>query len=97
MPEYKYFIQIKLKYKTIDIIYHQVYTGRRYVLVDNSKYLDEYSLGNLKLFKTFNFKKRELQFQVGVNNIWNVEYQAIWYRPMPGRSCNVTVVLKLKQ
>jgi len=83
--------QIIVETKYISFMYGQAYTGNRYILRDNSESLPEYSIANVNVSRVFKVKKVRLGLQFDVLNIWDVSYQSIAFRPMPGRSYRISV------
>lgn len=83
---------LRVSYKTASIAYLQQITGQR-VDVSNNK-LSAFSVGTF-LFSNSIFKKR-LVLEFRLENVWNVSYEILRYRPMPGRSwrLGVTGILK---
>lgn len=65
--------------------YNHTYTGYRFVTVDESQYLKPFQTGNLQAMYTFTGKRYTIGLGGQVQNIWNVEYQVVNARPMPGR------------
>jgi len=66
--------------------YSYSYIGKRYISSDNSQFLPSYRLGNLSLSYTYKKGSKRAEINLFIENIWNVDYQAIAYHPMPGRS-----------
>jgi len=60
-------------------------TGLRYVQADHSEWLDAYAVSRVNAARRFSTRK--IQGTVGVQliNLFDAEYQAIQWRPMPGR------------
>lgn len=61
-----------------------------------SNVLPSYSLSNISLGRDFDFDKWGLGLKLKVNNIFNTTYQAVLWRPMPGRSFEVFLNFKIK-
>ncbi len=59
------------------------FTSDRFINSDNTTYLPYYHLVNAFIAKDFDLKKHNLNTKFQVNNITNVEYYVIAYRPMP--------------
>lgn len=88
---------VKTDYKNITFGYNQTYTGARYTLSDNSKFLPPYSLGNIIVSKVFKFSTNNLNIQFQAKNIFNVSYQTIEWRAMPGRNYLITLSLNINK
>ncbi|MCX6249066.1 MAG: TonB-dependent receptor plug domain-containing protein [Bacteroidetes bacterium] len=68
------------------------YISERYTSPDNSTYMPGYYLSNIILGKNFQLKKITLSLQLNLNNLFDLDYQSIANRPMPGR--NYALMLK---
>ena len=84
--------ELTADYKSFFISINQTYTGKRYFTTDNSQALQAFTLTNLSFGKKWVLEKHLLSLQAHVDNIFNKEYQAIQYRPMPGRAFKLSVV-----
>lgn len=75
------------------------FTGKRNTSLNEetqfSNVLPAYSISNISIGKGFAFKKSEFELKLKVNNIFNKSYQAILWRPMPGRSFEMFLSLKI--
>ena len=72
--------------------YNFSYIGLRYISDDNLSYMPGYSLSNINFGKNFHLKKNVLSLQLNFNNLFDLDYQSIVNRPMPGR--NYALMLK---
>ena len=70
-------------YRGTIINYTQIYTGYRYTLSDNSKYLKPYSVANIQVSQTFLIGTSKIKVFAQFNNLWNETYQVLAYRAMP--------------
>jgi vitamin B12 transporter len=77
------------------VSYTHHYTDRRYVNSDNSQSLPPYNLGYVTLSHNFKVLGNDLSLQLDILNVWNTDYQAIQYYPMPGRSYRVSFVFTI--
>lgn len=66
--------------------YSYSYIGKRYISSDNSQFLPSYRLGDLSLSYAYKKGNQRAELNLFIENIWNADYQAIAYHPMPGRS-----------
>ena len=73
------------------------YIGRRYITADNSQYLPEHTLSDLKLGVKMNSKNTVCDISIIVDNLFNVSYQDIAWYPMPGRAWSLSIVFQLKK
>ncbi|MCX6244079.1 MAG: TonB-dependent receptor plug domain-containing protein [Bacteroidetes bacterium] len=67
------------------------YTGLRYTSTDNLYFMPGYNLSNIILGKDFHLSKIILSLQLQINNLFNLDYQSIANRPMPGRNYALTL------
>jgi vitamin B12 transporter len=70
-------------------------TGRRFTTSDNSKYLPGYFLNNLLAGIKLNRKGNIIDMNFKIDNLFNVNYQAIAYYPLPGRSFSLKFLLQI--
>lgn len=66
--------------------YKHQFTGARFTTRDNSESVAGFSLGNLQMGRFFQTAHSILILEAGIDNLWNVAYQNIAWRAMPGRS-----------
>jgi outer membrane cobalamin receptor len=66
--------------------YNFMYTSRRYTGTDNETYMPGYNLSNIFLGKNMHLKNFVLSLQLEINNLFDLDYQSIANRPMPGRN-----------
>jgi len=66
--------------------YSQQFTGIRYTSTDHTTSLPAFSLGDLRVGSQVRLGPHQLEFYGGIRNLWNTDYQAIAWRPMPGRN-----------
>jgi iron complex outermembrane receptor protein len=82
-------------YQKIFLTYNQRYTGIRFISTDNNQWLDDYQLASLAMGKTFSIKQYSTVWSAQIQNLYNLSYQAIADRPMPGRHFFTTITIKL--
>lgn len=68
-----------------------IYTGLRYTNTDNSRKMPGYYLANIFLGKNISLEKFVISLQAEINNLFNLDYQSIANRAMPGRNYGITV------
>lgn len=73
------------------------YTGSSYTTSDNSEELPAFFLTDISLQKQFLTKYIEYGLALRVNNVFDVDYQLVAYRPMPGRNYQLTLQLTFKK
>jgi iron complex outermembrane receptor protein len=71
-------------------------TGRRYISVDNSQYLPGFMLNDLIAGYKVTSGSKSADINLKIENIFNTNYQAIAYYPMPGRSYFVSLIFHFK-
>ncbi|MHB1277577.1 MAG: TonB-dependent receptor, partial [Bacteroidia bacterium] len=91
VPFWKNYIALSLPYKNFLLSYRHSFTGGRYTSSDNLSFLRPYSTGDLELGCTHELKQHRLNASLGVQNIWNVYYESIEWRPMPGRYYQLSI------
>lgn len=96
VPKHKIRTQGNLQNGPYKIYIQQQWTSERYVTTDNQSLLASYNLWDMGLTYAFDWKgklKGNLGFHT--NNIFNVDYQVVRLRSMPGRNFqfNLNVVL----
>jgi len=84
-----------LNWKQWTLQYNHKYTGARYTDRDNTNRLPPFHTGNAVLTCTTGINKLKLSVNLAVRNIWNEKYQVIEFRPMPGRSFHVSLIIDL--
>ncbi len=85
VPKHTAQASISLVYRSLNLFYNHTFTGQRFTTSDNTQKLPVFTLGDLSI----SHKIKYLHFQFQVNNLWNVSYQQIAFRPMPMRNWRV--------
>jgi outer membrane cobalamin receptor len=91
VPLHKGNAGLRIIYKRIFAGSDLVFTGLRYITTDNTWLLPSYNTADIFVGANFKFAKLELSTLGRVNNIWNEVYQAIAWRPMPGRNFEISL------
>ncbi|MCD6565019.1 MAG: TonB-dependent receptor plug domain-containing protein, partial [Bacteroidales bacterium] len=91
VPVHKANTYIKIKTGEFKAKYSFSYIGKRYISSDNSLFIPSYRIGDLSLSYTFKKGSQRAELNLSIGNIWDVEYQAIVYHPMPGRSYYLSI------
>jgi iron complex outermembrane receptor protein len=73
------------------------YIGKRFTTSDNTSYMPCYYLSNIIFGKNFYLKKFILSLQLHLNNLFNLDYQSIEDRPMPGRNYAITLKFNFRK
>lgn len=74
-----------------------LYTGRRFITSDESASIEPYLLGNIRLDYTWKAQRHSFTFQGIINNIWNVQYEVVGFRPMPGTNYLLSICFYLEK
>ena len=82
---------LNIGWKKFYLSYNFVFTSRRYTSTDNETYMPGYNLSNIFLGKSIVLNKFVLSLQLDINNLFDLDYQSIANRPMPGRNYAVTL------
>jgi len=85
---------LRISWKQFYSIINTSYTGRRFLNVDNSQYLPQYSISDFNLGIRLNAGNTNYDMGFIIENIFNVNYQNIAYYPMPGRSYMFSVIFQ---
>ena len=67
------------------------YVSKRYTGTDNQSFMPGYNLSNIFLGKNIHLSNFVLSLQVEINNLFDLDYQSIANRPMPGRNFAITL------
>lgn len=82
---------LKLRRDKWMLNWSQSVTGKRFTTRDGSESLPAFTLSRMRLERSISWEKKRksrgtIHLYGGMDNIWNVAYQTIPQRPMPGRS-----------
>jgi vitamin B12 transporter len=95
VPLHNFTATFTLQYRRFYIRCIHSHTGERYTTTDNSQSLKAYYLTHLEAGKDFFFSGQQIGLSFRVNNLANMQYQAVADRPMTGRSFEGTVRINL--
>lgn len=95
VPEHQLRAQLWYQHRRFfgGILYN--FTGQRFVTSDHSSALDPFQLNHLQAGWSKVFRKTEISLGLQVNNLFNTSYQAVLWRPMPGRYYLINLNLKI--
>jgi len=86
----------------ISLNYHNHYAGieifnagKRYILEENTKWLESYTTINLKTGIDIKVKKTHLIWELRILNLSNEEYELLEYQPMPPRNYHLSITIKI--
>lgn len=92
VPEHRANGLLQYGWKTWTAQYQIQYTGEVFTTTSNSRSLDDYTLSNLELVKTF-FDRRMI-VSAKLNNLFDQAYQSVAFRPMPNRNGHLNLTYK---
>jgi len=78
-------------WKGLTINYRHTYTGKVFTEYNNE--LDGYGLGNFFIQYKLNLNQYLINPFVEIDNLWNINYRVLQYRPMPGRNFRAGIKL----
>jgi vitamin B12 transporter len=81
-------------YKNFYSVWTTIFTGRRYIVVDNSRHLPGYTVSNFIGGIKIPQKKHSFDVNFRIENVFNLSYQAIAHYPQPGRSYHFSLLYK---
>jgi vitamin B12 transporter len=77
--------EISIAYRNSRLFYRHGYTGKRYTLADNSAFLPHYHTGTIGVSQSVTFLGITLEGWFVCENIADIAYEVLAFRPMPGR------------
>ncbi len=88
-----------MAYKNWNFGWNSMITGSRTTTMNPadsySNTLPAYWLNNIQLGKKWLFNKIDVAMQIKINNVFNVQYQAVIWRAMPGRNIEITAKIDI--
>jgi len=96
-PEHTFNSTLMINWRGFSASYIFSYIGERFTSTDNSTYMPGYYLSNIFLGKNFHFNKVVLSLQLHFNNLFDLDYQSIANRPMPGRNYALTLKFNFRE
>jgi vitamin B12 transporter len=85
VPLHRFYIDLVCKWQGFIINPAYTYSGFRYISTDNNHRLPGYGLMDLTISKNVKITEYNINLRFDVLNVFNTEYQAVQYYPMPGR------------
>lgn len=86
VPEHLWNLHLEIRRNNYWLKLNHHYTGLRFTTSDNSDFLPAFSLMSLKIGKSWKYKDHGWSLEFAVDNLLDENYQAIQWRPMPGRN-----------
>ncbi len=97
VPGHQANARIKVKTGGFMVKYSYSYIGKRYISSDNSQFLPSYKLSDLSLSYAYKKGSQRAELNLFIENMWDIDYQAIAFHPMPGRSYFISIRYFLKK
>lgn len=88
-PMHSYNASLRVEWKQYFVAVSNHYTGKRFTNTSNTRYMPAYQLCDFSLGMFFPVKGQSFSAQLNVNNIFDRDYQAIAWQPMPGRNMEI--------
>lgn len=84
-------------YKSWDLNYSFIYTGKRYESSANipENKAKEWYTNDLSASKTFLWKKAKIRLTAEINNLLNQQYEVVECYPMPGTNVKFTINIEI--
>ena len=85
-----------ISYSEFNYFFDVNFTDKRFTNSSNNSFiLPFFWIANNSISKNFNISNFKFKIEFNVNNIFNIQYQAILFRPMPGRNFGLKILLSL--
>jgi iron complex outermembrane receptor protein len=85
VPLHRFYLDLIYRWQGVIINPAFTYSGFRYISTDNDYQLPGYGLMDLTISKDVKITEYTINLRFDIINIFNTEYQAVQYYPMPGR------------
>jgi outer membrane cobalamin receptor len=95
IPENLLNLSFRLGYKKFYSSFLVNMTGKRYITVDNTKYLPGYCINSFTTGVRLKLKRTLFDLNVDIDNLFNVNYQTIAYYPLPGRFYSLKLLVQI--
>ena len=97
LPAYTVNAMLHLSYSFYYVEMQNNFTGLRFTTTDHSTSLPAYDLVNITIGKRLEIMDDHSDIFIRCNNITNLDYQAIAWRPMPGRYFEFGLTINFNQ
>jgi len=97
-PKWLFRFQPSLTYKKTELSFGLTHDGKRYISEDHSNIqdpFDSYTLINSTLLQSIEIGKIDTILKLGIINLFDKKYNAINGYPLPGRSINLGIKIKV--
>jgi vitamin B12 transporter len=85
---------VQLFYNNIYLTWLTNFTGRTWITEDNSAFLKEYTLNGVIAGYQLKPGKNLIDMNFRIDNIFDINHQAIAHYPLPGRSYSLTILFR---
>ncbi|MBV1923418.1 MAG: TonB-dependent receptor [Flavobacteriaceae bacterium] len=85
---------LQYQYKNISFNYQLLYNGEVFTTTDNIGIVEDYLVSNLGLEYQLNTNKTPITLGGNINNLFNIYYENVAYRPMPDRNIQIFINFK---
>jgi vitamin B12 transporter len=96
-PEHLLNAGIRTGYKNFYFSWISCYTSKRFTSADNTEDIPGYLLNNLSVGIKLGSGKNTFDLNIKADNVFNANYQAIAWFPMPGRSFLFSIIYKFSR
>jgi vitamin B12 transporter len=97
IPENMFNASMHFSYRSFYTLWDANMTGKRYITLDNSRYLPGYFINSITTGVTLRHHKNLIDLNFRIDNIFAVIYQTIAYYPLPGRSYSMKIIFQLSK
>jgi len=95
IPENQFNVSFRIGFGSLYTSWLADFTGKRYITVDNSKYLPGYFINNFKTGVRLPVKGSYIDLNFSIDNLFNKNYQSIAFYPLPGRSYFIKILVQI--
>lgn len=88
MPRRKFLYTITYNNPIVNVQMFGEYSSSFYITTDNTAYMPQYSIHNLRISKNFKINKLNMRLNLEINNVLDSDYQVVANYPMPKRHIN---------
>jgi vitamin B12 transporter len=97
VPTHYTYSMLQLTYRNFYLSYAHQFNGLRFTASDHSTYLPAYDLATVTIGKRVDYKIYYFDVFFRTVNLFNEEYQAMSWRPMPGRNYHFGLTLNFNK
>ncbi|MFZ4399607.1 MAG: TonB-dependent receptor plug domain-containing protein [Bacteroidales bacterium] len=90
-PLHSFNASIRAEWKQYFIYFANHFTGKRFTNTSNTRYMPAYQLSDLSIGLNLPLKHHGFSAQINVNNLFEADYQAIAWQPMPARNFEILI------